>query len=319
MPFVLADPMLIAQTAITAAATLAQFKLAEKQAEMQRLAAEASGLIQRHQSEMQWFELMQGVVNKNTEIKFENINIEVDQMAKEYSQKFSDLNAKLAVTESESIGLMADLNADNVRKDKFRVVRDTGLAISDVNRQSRSAIGKYVSNVAASGISLDSDTVLTANMSLMAETDRIVSQLLVESGDHLGILNIEERKAQTEGVRARALGQIESEEIRKRGAENVFQLSQSITGRRTRISSLESEASNLATTADLVKTSGIASANAAIAAGAAQASTTKFAGTIGAFSTLTSGMTNIFQTYLAKQQSRLATQQTIATQPTPGL
>jgi len=299
---VLADPVMTAQLALTATATVGQLVVAKQQAKLQEKAAEADALIRLHSAEMQWFELMQGVINKEAQIGIEVLNIRINEQTKEYIDKFTELNADIALMESESLGVLADVNASNIRKDKWRVMRNAVLKVGDINREGSVKASELISIAASSNLLVDDASNDAAINSLGADIDRTASRAILEAGDLLSGLTIQERQQQVEGVRARALGRIRVQEIRKQGEETSFDLQQRITQSKVEISALRSEARNLKVTGDIVKSSGVASANAAIAAGAAQAKSTLISGGLGALTTLSSGLSNTYQTYLLKQQ-----------------
>jgi hypothetical protein len=278
--------------------------VAKQQAEMQKLAGEAEGLVRQHSAEMQWFELMQGVINKEAQAAFELLNIQVNENTKEYLERFTDLNAQIALTESESLGVLADINVSNIKKDKWREMRNAVLKVGDVNRSGEAQEASLIAQAASSNLDVSDASTASAISSLNMETDRNASREIMASGDNLSALSVSERQQEVEGIRARALGRIRVEEIRKQGAEGEFELEQRNIQGRTQVSSLASDAENLRTSAELVKVSGIASANAAIASGAAQSKASLTSAMFGSLNTLTSGLSNTYQTYLTRQATR---------------
>jgi len=299
---VLLDPAMLIQLGITATATAGQLVVAKKQAELQRLSAEAQSLATLHGAEMQWFELMQGVVNKDAQAAFEALNIDINEQSKEYIQKFTELNANIALTEAEALGVLADVNVSNIRKDKWRTMRNATLKLGDINREGEAKASELVAVAASSNLAINGASNDAAVNSLGAEVDRTAARSIIEAGDTIAALGIQERQEEISGIRARALGRINVEGIRKAGAEGEFEIEQRIIGSEASISALKSESKNLRLTAELVKSSGVASANAAIAAGNVAAKGTMLSGQFDAFNTAASGMSNTYQTYLLKQQ-----------------
>jgi hypothetical protein len=296
------DAASAAQLAIISATGISQLVLSQKQAAAQEKAAEAESLIMKHQSEMQAFELEQGVISKRMEALATALNIDINVFMRDFVGQFAELNAKIIRTEANTQGIMADINHTNLQKEKTRTLQIAGEKIDDFEREGRSIQGQITAAAASSNLSLDSDTMQTIKLSIAAETDRKVSRQIIETGDHVRNLVLEQRKEEVAGKRSRILGNLESEATRRQGFETQFQLDQRIIEDTARISALESDAKNLETSAELVRISGVASANSAIAAGAVQASGTRASGAISSLQTLSQGFDNAFQIFRSNKQ-----------------
>jgi len=301
MPFVLADPALIIQTALTATALFLQYRAMQEAAEAARIQAQAQATTAKISAEFQAYELEQGIINKQLKRTLVGLNIQTDQFMIPYVQQFSEFNAQMSLTEGEAVGIMADLKADILKRGKDKVLRDVGLTIGDLNRAGDTAKGEIVANLGASGLSLDSDTAQTLVTNMAMETNRNASRALLEAGDSLSLANVEIREKEVQAARGRTLGKVKAAEFRKGGAEAEFGFEQKIISGRTKESALTSGIANLRTSADMVRLSGVAAANSAIAAGAAQASAAKWSGFAGMAGTLNSGFSNIYSTYMAKR------------------
>lgn len=289
------------QTTATAAATAASLLLARKQAAWAREQATAESVRLRIHAETQAFEIEQAIINKATQLDLTRLGIEVDEFSIEAMERTTAFNVDLALTEAESVGVMADINATNLRKEKRRNQVETGRAIRTVRKGMTKGEAAIVASSAASGLSMNSDSAIVMRNSILVEGKEQIASLLAQQGDLERALNVRILQEDTEGIRARALGQLQGAEISQEGGRNLFQLQQAKTEKETSARSMESEIKNLRTTADTVRTSGLASANAAIIAGAAAAKSASIQGAFGAFDNLVSGMSSGFSSYMTFQ------------------
>jgi hypothetical protein len=303
------SPLIYAQTALTAVSVAAQLMVSQKAAKLAELQGEIAGVTSKINAEMQAFELEQGIINKETEAFFEGLNLEVDEFTKDYVDRYTKENVLLNNSETDSIGIMAELKEQELSRQKQKVIRNTGIKISDLNRQGDQVLASTSTSFAANNVAQSSLSQQAIKGNITADVNRAAALELMEAGDAMSGINAQILSVQAEGAQAKFKGARTSAEIEKIGAETIFGLQQKMINSKSRISALNSEATNMELTADLVRTSGVASANAAIAAGALNASQQRLSGVSGAISTLSSGFSSAYQTYATNKQMQLTRQQ----------